>query len=115
MSTKLNAEELAAKAYPRKLWPEGTLDEVRRQRKGYEKAIREVAQPIADERDELREKLTKTHALLQQCCDALAMTDHAEDCGERQPRGSYAFANGCNCGKEDTLDALKDHGITPSE
>jgi hypothetical protein len=29
------AKQMAEGAYPRKMWPEGTLDEVRRQRKGY--------------------------------------------------------------------------------
>ena len=46
MSTKLNATELAAKRYPNsiniKLWEPSDI---------YATAIREVAQPIADERD----------------------------------------------------------------
>jgi hypothetical protein len=45
MSTKLNDEELAAQ------WP------IKFQRDAYAAAIRKVAQPIADERDELREAL----------------------------------------------------------
>jgi hypothetical protein len=45
MNTKLNDEELAAQ------WP------IKFQRDAYAAAIRKVAQPIADERDELREAL----------------------------------------------------------
>ncbi len=33
------AKQEAEREYPRKMWPEGTLDEVRRQRKGYEAAL----------------------------------------------------------------------------
>jgi len=47
MSTKLNADELAARR-----WPQAHIRRI-----GYADAIREVAQPIADERDELREAL----------------------------------------------------------
>ena len=57
MSTKLNAEELAVKRYPE---IEGTNIEAHFQdgcKAGYFFAIEEVAQPIADERDELREAL----------------------------------------------------------
>jgi hypothetical protein len=50
MSTKLDADGMATKAagsdYRYTAW-----------RKGYADAIREVAQPLADERDELREAL----------------------------------------------------------
>jgi hypothetical protein len=55
MSTKLNADELAAKRYP---LPddEPSWDEHQKQL-AYYVAIVEVAQPIADERDELREVL----------------------------------------------------------
>jgi hypothetical protein len=58
MSTKLNADELARQ--------EANRDDLHAHIKlgyqdgifyGYSKAIREVAQPIADERDELREVL----------------------------------------------------------
>jgi hypothetical protein len=53
MSNKLNAEELAAKRFTigpayRNYWE---IEDA------YAAAIREVAQPIADERDELREAL----------------------------------------------------------
>ena len=53
MSTKLNAEELAAKRFTigpayRNYWE---IEDA------YAAAIREIAQPIADERDELREAL----------------------------------------------------------
>lgn len=58
MSTQIvTAEERAEEKYPRKLWPEGTLDEVRRQRQGYAKAIREVAEPLERENAELRESV----------------------------------------------------------
>ena len=55
MSTKLNAEELAAKRYPYVV--AGVIDEWERHHHAgaYAAAIREVAQPIADERDEYRE------------------------------------------------------------
>ncbi len=33
------AKQEAEREYPRKMWPEGTLDEVRRQREGYEAAL----------------------------------------------------------------------------
>jgi hypothetical protein len=61
MSTKLNADALAAKRWPepkRRLSENlnALVDRIARQR-GYAAAIREVAQPIADERDELREAL----------------------------------------------------------
>jgi len=60
MSTKLNAEELAAKRWPdtqaqKNRW-NGTVKYMvnrGRERKAYAAAIREVAQPIADQRDEL--------------------------------------------------------------
>ena len=59
MSTKLNAEELAAKRYPnsinKKLWEPSDI---------YATAIREVAQPIADQRNELREALKDASELL---------------------------------------------------
>jgi|LakMenE18May11ns_1017448.scaffolds.fasta_scaffold9554945_3 hypothetical protein len=50
MSTKLNAEELAAKHHT-----------YYARREAYAAAIREVAQPIADQRDELLEALTDLH------------------------------------------------------
>ncbi len=55
MNTKLNAEEMAEKRYP---LPddEPAWDEYHKQL-AYAAAIREVAQPLADERDELREAL----------------------------------------------------------
>ncbi len=57
MSTKLNAEELAAK------WAKkGPLRRIHPlEEYGYAAAIREVAQPIADQRDELLEALTDLH------------------------------------------------------
>ena len=53
MSTKLNAEELAAKRYP--AVPISTVLTIIAADKaeGYAAAIREVAQPIANQRDEL--------------------------------------------------------------
>jgi len=58
MSTKLNAEELAAKACP-DAWivADQSVIDHSDMRAGYASAIRRVAQPIADERDELREAL----------------------------------------------------------
>jgi len=57
MSTKLNAEELAAKRYPGN--PTSTVKTIIAADKaeGYSLAIREVAQPLADQRDELLEAL----------------------------------------------------------
>jgi hypothetical protein len=54
MSTKLNAEELAAKRYKDEHEPDAVINVSPYQwvRLGYSTAIREVAQPIADERDE---------------------------------------------------------------
>ena len=64
MSTKPNAEELASKRWPdtqaqKNTWRGMVKYMVNRgrERKAYAAAIREVAQPIADERDELREAL----------------------------------------------------------
>jgi hypothetical protein len=57
MSNKLNAEELA---YDRRVGLLWTFDMER----AYAAAIREVAQPIADERDELREVLKDARKLL---------------------------------------------------
>jgi hypothetical protein len=68
MSNKLNAEELAAKRYSlasaflnpslQTVFRSDDFDaRVECKREGYAAAIREVAQPIADERDELREVL----------------------------------------------------------
>lgn len=54
MSNKLNAEELAEKRYPA-----FRFYETYSHRRGYATAIREVAQPIADQRDELLEALKK--------------------------------------------------------
>ena len=57
MSNKLNAEELAAKRYPNPTamipQPDGTFLNINHSATAYAAAIREVAQPIADERDEL--------------------------------------------------------------
>ena len=61
MSNKLNAEELAAKRYPNPTamipQPDGTFLNINHSATAYAAAIREVAQPIADERDEYREAL----------------------------------------------------------
>lgn len=59
MSTKLNAEELAAKRYP-EIEDMHELGEHFQDgcKAGYFFAIEEVAQPIADQRDELREALS---------------------------------------------------------
>jgi len=50
MNKKLNAEELAAKRFP-EYDPDISPSEA------YEEAVRYIAQPIADERDEFREAL----------------------------------------------------------
>jgi hypothetical protein len=55
MSNKLNVEELAENRYPVP-YDEPSWDDFQKQM-AYAAAIREVAQPIADERDELREVL----------------------------------------------------------
>jgi hypothetical protein len=66
MSTKLNADELARKRFPYAI--PGVMDDMVRLRQinTYAAAIREVAQPIADERDELRQALKQ---LLMACAD----------------------------------------------
>jgi hypothetical protein len=65
MSNKLNAEELAAKRYPENHGdPEILVQFQEGCRFGYFWAIEEVAQPIADERDELR-------ALIERVMDVL--------------------------------------------
>lgn len=65
MSHKLNAEELAAKRYPNPTamipQPDGTFLNINHSATAYAAAIREVAQPIADERDELREAIAELH------------------------------------------------------
>jgi hypothetical protein len=77
MSNKLNAEELAAKRYSlasaflnpslQTVFRSDDFDaRVECKREGYAAAIREVAQPIADERDELRQALEQ---LLMACAD----------------------------------------------
>lgn len=60
MSTKLNAEELAAKRFPARS-EDGEVEYGPSWREAAKVIIREVAQPIADERDELREALTDLH------------------------------------------------------
>lgn len=52
MSTKLNAEELAAQYIPD--WSENDFTTKRR---GFAMCVEKLAQPIADERDEYREAL----------------------------------------------------------
>jgi hypothetical protein len=65
MSHKLNAEELARKRWPDFVNVYGTKNRTTLTkiniRNGYAAAIREVAQPIADERDELREAIAELH------------------------------------------------------
>jgi len=55
MNTKLNAEELAAKLFVKNISPMTLLGETvfSEQRRAAAFAIREIAQPIADQRDEL--------------------------------------------------------------
>jgi hypothetical protein len=67
MSTKLNADELARKRFPYAI--PGVMDDMVRLRQinTYAAAIREVAQPIADQRDELR-------ALIERAMDVLPGT-----------------------------------------
>ena len=66
MSTKLNAEELAAKRYgivndDQTPFGSQMMSWDANKANGYAAAIREVAQPIADQRDELLEALTDLH------------------------------------------------------
>ena len=49
------AKQEAEKEYPRKMWPEGTLDEVRRQRNGYEAALLRMW-PLVDALQRISEK-----------------------------------------------------------
>ena len=57
MSTKLNASELAEQRYPDHLEPDAMIGvrPFQLTRLAFKCAVEEVAQPIADERDELRE------------------------------------------------------------
>jgi hypothetical protein len=56
MSTKLNAVELAEQRYPNHLEPDAMIGvrPFQLTRLAFKCAVEEVAQPIADERDELR-------------------------------------------------------------
>lgn len=73
MSTKLNAEELAAKRRHGSLWS----DEMER---AYAAAIREVAQPIADQRDGLLALVQKVAAIQPATsgADAIALCSELE-------------------------------------
>lgn len=71
MSTKLNAQELARVKYP----TEQTFGGPRfllTKREGYTVAIREVAQPIADQRDELLEALKQAKAMMTEATSLMA-------------------------------------------
>lgn len=63
MSTKLNPEEIAAKRYRKLGWltgrPHWPNEYDRFREDGYAAAIREVAQPLADELDAYRDALKK--------------------------------------------------------
>mgnify|MGYP003425299772 FL=1 len=62
MSTKINAEQLANEQYP---FPEDEPSwDTHLLQTGYERAIEDVAQPIADERDELRQVLKDASELI---------------------------------------------------
>ncbi len=73
MSIKLNAEELAAKRYNDEHEPDAVINVSPYQwvRLGYSCAIKEVAQPIADQRDELTAARAKDAELIQMLVDAL--------------------------------------------
>jgi hypothetical protein len=79
------AKRLAADAYPRKMWPEGTLDEVRRQRKGY---------------------ATCMEGKLQQDWETIRLLKNAMHDGEC---GYYAepFEEPCTCGLDANLSTLE--------
>jgi CHASE3 domain sensor protein len=69
MSTKLNAEELAAKRYgivndDQTPFGSQMMSWDANKANGYAAAIREVAQPLADQRDELLEALVASHQAL---------------------------------------------------
>ena len=75
-STKLNAEALAMKRFEGRMYP--------LERDGYAAAIREVAQPIADERDELLKALRMCYT---------QMRHHAREHAELLPTGKYNSAD----------------------
>jgi hypothetical protein len=76
--SKLNAEELAAKRYAQYRRSTSTEAGIT----GYAAAIREVAQPIADERDELLEALQRI----------LSRRDVAMQFGDDEVRARAAIA-----------------------
>jgi hypothetical protein len=67
MSTKLNAEELAAKRF--QIGP--TARNYWRLEDAYAAAISEHSQPIADERDEYREALKQSKAMMMEAASLL--------------------------------------------
>jgi hypothetical protein len=67
MSMKLKAEELANARQSRSVVAEWTGD----MEWAYAAAIREVAQPIADERDEYREALKQSKAMMMEAASLL--------------------------------------------
>jgi hypothetical protein len=84
--SKLNAEELAANRYPNPTamipQPDGTFLNINHSATAYAAAIREVAQPIADERDKLRKALERALCAYEQdysTPDNAAMSGMPED------------------------------------
>jgi hypothetical protein len=79
MSTKLNAEELANARQSRSVVAEWTGD----MEWAYAAAIREVAQPIADELDRVAERVraleNALHNLIKRCPQALECDDFSHD------------------------------------
>ena len=80
---------------------------------------KEEAQRIADKRYSIDGALARvlvgkvadvTFAKVQAKAYALAVSDlaeyidHTPECGTRQPRGSYRFAQGCDCGLDEIVD-----------
>lgn len=80
---------------------------------------KDQAQRVADRRYSIDGTLAKvlvgriadvTFAKVQAKAYALAVMDlceyisHTTDCGVNQPRGSYRFSQGCDCGLEDIIE-----------
>ena len=76
MSTKLNVEELAENRYPVS-YDEPSWDDFQKQI-AYAAAIREVAQPIADERDELLDMLYEAAGYADEVTDSEGAADFAK-------------------------------------
>jgi hypothetical protein len=105
MSTKLNAGQLAEKRYPAETsWEpvrvtadakSGAIMSLHIIRKdGYAAAIREVAQPIADQRDELLEALRESSVWVSEYVSQMSayrISDDASECLDKMRAIIYKY------------------------